>query len=110
MPFPISEWFVMQLTIDHARRVVFPKSLRDGLHLQGGETLELEQQGDALRLVRPKAAMRKKKLPGTMIYDSLLLACARKISADVIYTFNIKHFIRAAPDLADPIQTPPPPR
>src|SRR5437762_884475 len=37
-------------------------------------------------------------LPGGMIYDLLLLACARKIGADVIYTFNIKHFIRVAPD------------
>ena len=49
-------------------------------------------------------------LPGGMIYDALLLACARKCAADVIFTFNIKHFIRVAPDLADRIQAPPPPR
>jgi len=43
---------------------------------------------------------------GGMIYDALLLACARKSGADLIYTFNIKHFTRVAPDLADRIQAP----
>jgi len=45
-----------------------------------------------------------------MIYDALLLACARKCGADVIYTFNTDHFVRIAPDLAERIQAPPAPR
>jgi predicted nucleic acid-binding protein len=45
-------------------------------------------------------------LAGGIIYDALLLACARKCGADVIYTFNTDHFTRIAPDLADRIQAP----
>jgi len=40
------------------------------------------------------------------VYDALLLACARKADARVIYTWNLKHFRRIAPDLADRIRTP----
>ena len=58
----------MQLTIDTAGRVVIPKSVRDDLQLQGGDTLELEREGDSLwlRPVRSKAAMRQKK--GIWVY------------------------------------------
>jgi predicted nucleic acid-binding protein len=45
-------------------------------------------------------------LTGGMVYDALLLACARKCKADVIYTFNERHFARIAPDLAERIQAP----
>ena len=40
------------------------------------------------------------------VYDALLLACARKADARAIYTWNLKHFRRIAPDLADGIRTP----
>jgi predicted nucleic acid-binding protein len=43
---------------------------------------------------------------GGIIYDALLLACARKIQAEKIYTWNARHFQMAAPDLADRILTP----
>jgi predicted nucleic acid-binding protein len=46
------------------------------------------------------------KLPGGIIYDALLLACARKVQAERIYTWNVKHFQMVAPDLADRIGTP----
>jgi predicted nucleic acid-binding protein len=46
------------------------------------------------------------KLPGGIIYDALILACARKIQAEHIYTWNVKHFQMAAPDLAEQIVTP----
>jgi predicted nucleic acid-binding protein len=36
---------------------------------------------------------------GGAIYDFLLLACARKIKAEKIYTLNPRHFIAFAPDL-----------
>ena len=41
-----------------------------------------------------------------MIYDALHLACARKIEAEYIYTWNLKHFRILAPDLAGRILTP----
>ncbi len=44
--------------------------------------------------------------PGGIIYDALLLACARKAKADKILTWNLKHFRSLAPDLADRIVTP----
>ena len=46
------------------------------------------------------------KLPGGIIYDALLMACARKVNAERIYTWNEKHFRMVAPDLADRIVTP----
>jgi len=46
------------------------------------------------------------KLPGGIIYDALILACARKAKARRIYTWNSKHFKMAAPDLAERIVTP----
>lgn len=45
-------------------------------------------------------------IAGGMIYDALLLACARKAQADRILTWNVRHFRMAAPDLADRIVTP----
>jgi predicted nucleic acid-binding protein len=43
---------------------------------------------------------------GGTIYDALMLACARKISADRIYTWNVRHFQMVAPDLAERIAEP----
>jgi predicted nucleic acid-binding protein len=43
---------------------------------------------------------------GGMIYDALHLACARKIDAERIYTWNLKHFRAVAPDLATRIVSP----
>ena len=45
-------------------------------------------------------------LTGPIIYDALILACARKVDASVIYTFNVRHFRRVAPDLASRIREP----
>jgi predicted nucleic acid-binding protein len=46
------------------------------------------------------------RVVGGQVYDALLIACARKHAADRIYTLNLKHFRRLAPDLADRIVTP----
>ena len=43
---------------------------------------------------------------GAIIYDVLLMACARKINSTAIYTWNTKHFRRVAPDLAAIIREP----
>jgi len=45
-------------------------------------------------------------LSGGIVFDALLLACARKVKARRIYTWNEKHFRMVAPDLADRIFTP----
>ncbi len=48
----------------------------------------------------------KDGISGGLIYDALLLACARKIEAEWIYTWNVRHFRAIAPDLAERIVTP----
>lgn len=45
-------------------------------------------------------------LTGGTIYDALHIACARKSSAEWIYTWNLRHFRRVAPDLAGRIVGP----
>ena len=44
------------VTLDKAGRVVIPKTLRDELHLEGGDTLELESEGDRMTLRPVRAA------------------------------------------------------
>jgi predicted nucleic acid-binding protein len=43
---------------------------------------------------------------GGAIYDALHVACARKVNAERIYTWNVRHFQRVAPDLAGRIVVP----
>ena len=62
--------------------------------------LELSEYLEAIR------SLSERQLSSGQIYDALLLACARKSEAEVIYTWNGKHFRRIAPDLGDRIQTP----
>lgn len=45
-------------------------------------------------------------LRGGIVYDAIHLACARKIGAERIYTWNVRHFRMVAPDLADQIVSP----
>lgn len=40
------------------------------------------------------------------IYDALLMSCAAKAKAEIIYTWNLKHFHSLAPELAPYIRTP----
>jgi predicted nucleic acid-binding protein len=40
------------------------------------------------------------------IYDALLLRCAAKVNAEVIYTWNLKHFRAIDPKQAHKIETP----
>ena len=40
------------------------------------------------------------------IYDALLLGCAVKVKAEVVFTWNLRHFRTIAPHLADRIRTP----
>jgi AbrB family looped-hinge helix DNA binding protein len=51
----------VRLTIDKAGRVVIPKPLREELHLEPGDTLEMESAGEeiTLRPVRGTGPLRK---------------------------------------------------
>jgi AbrB family looped-hinge helix DNA binding protein len=51
------------VTLDKAGRVVLPKSLREDLRLQPGDTLELDAAGDtiSLRPVRSATPLRKER-------------------------------------------------
>jgi AbrB family looped-hinge helix DNA binding protein len=53
----------MTLTLDKAGRVVLPKTLRGELHLEPGDTLELESEGErmTLRPVRTASPLRKEQ-------------------------------------------------
>ena len=46
---------------------------------------------------------------GGRIYDALILACAVRSGAEVIYTWNLKDYRALAPQLEDRIRTPGPP-
>ena len=43
---------------------------------------------------------------GGIVYDAIQLQCAVKAACDRIYTFNLKDFIRIAPQLQDKIMSP----
>lgn len=47
-----------------------------------------------------------RELSGGIVYDALLLRCARKAKADRIYTWNVRHFQAVASGLAERITTP----
>lgn len=45
-------------------------------------------------------------LAGGTAFDALVIACARKVTAESIYTLNVRRLRLVAPDLADRIKTP----
>jgi predicted nucleic acid-binding protein len=61
-------------------------------------------EGDEYQETIARAA--KQGLMSGRIYDALILRCAAKSQAQVIYTWNLKHFQFIAPDLASRIRTP----
>jgi len=48
----------------------------------------------------------QKGIVGGTIYDALLVHCAQKARADVIYTWNVKHFQRFGAEIARRVRTP----
>ncbi len=47
-----------------------------------------------------------KEIVGGAIYDALLVRCAKKAGAGLIYTWNRKHFQRLGPEMAGRIANP----
>ena len=43
---------------------------------------------------------------GGRIYDALLLRCAAKANPEIIYTWNLKHFLALAPEMSGRIRAP----
>ncbi len=64
------------------------------IQLEGSEYLQTLKQAAANGIV------------GGTIYDALLVACAQKGNATIIYTWNVEHFRRVQPSLADAVRTP----
>jgi predicted nucleic acid-binding protein len=60
----------------------------------------------AREVVNTIEAASQRGLGGPLIYDALILACARKSNAKVIFTYDVTDFKRIAPDLASRIQLP----
>ncbi|MEK7384175.1 MAG: PIN domain-containing protein [Elusimicrobiota bacterium] len=48
----------------------------------------------------------EKRISGGRIYDALLLECALKAKAEIIYTWNLRHFQQLAPNRVSTIKTP----
>ncbi|MFO1186221.1 MAG: PIN domain-containing protein [Alphaproteobacteria bacterium] len=45
-------------------------------------------------------------IAGGAIYDALIAQCALKAKAQVIYTWNVKHFARLGPEIAKRVREP----
>ena len=55
------------LTIDKAGRVVLPKSLREELHLEAGDRLELDSEGEYMTLRPVRASSRMEREQGVWV-------------------------------------------
>ena len=64
--------------------------------------IALDEQDYFLTVTAAAAA----NISGGTIYDSLIARCALKAYADVLYTWNISHFIRLGPDVARMVRSP----
>lgn len=79
------------VTLDKAGRVVIPKTLRDELHLEPGDSLALESQGESVTLRPLRSASPLRKERGVWVFHG-----ARKLSAAV--TDKVLRDIRAQRD------------
>jgi AbrB family looped-hinge helix DNA binding protein len=64
------------VTLDKAGRVVIPKAVRDELHLEPGDTLELESEGERVMLRPVRASSPLRKEHGVWVFRT-----GRKLSA-----------------------------
>lgn len=64
------------LTLDKAGRVVIPKALRDELHLEPGDALEVESEGERITLRALRSASPLRKEHGVWVFRG-----SKKLSA-----------------------------
>ena len=60
----------VRLTIDRAGRVVIPKPLREELHLEAGDTLEMESAGEQITLRPVRGTGPLSKEHGVWVFHS----------------------------------------
>ncbi len=87
----------LQPRISPYEALVFMQEVRDRL------TLVALNSDEYFTVIQDVA---ERGLTSGKVYDALLLACAAKSGAQVIYTWNLKHFRAIAPHLAERIQNP----
>jgi predicted nucleic acid-binding protein len=80
---------------DYALR--FLKQIRERLMLVALDEREFYQAIE-------EAAIRG--ITGGAIYDALIARCAVKVEAEVIYTWNVSHFVRLGPNIAKRVKKP----
>lgn len=73
------------VTIDKAGRVIIPKSVRDELHLDPGDALELQSEGNQVTLRPIQSATPLRKERGVWVFhghDKLSVEDANKLVQD----------------------------
>ena len=58
------------VTLDSTGRVVIPKGLRDELHLEAGDKLSVESDGDKIVLSRVRLENRMRKKNGIWVFQA----------------------------------------
>ncbi len=61
--------FLMSITIDRAGRLVIPKTIRDEMNLIPGSELEIETDGNEIRLRVAGTAPRLIRKEGVLVFD-----------------------------------------
>ncbi len=84
-------------------RIPIPSAFKIIEHARSRLTVVALDEGEYFEAVRASA---KAGRMGGIIFDALLIACARKAKAETIYTWNMRHFRLIAPDLAAKILEP----
>lgn len=73
----------MSITIDRAGRLVIPKSIRDELNLVPGSELEIDTNGDEIRLRLPVPKPRLVEKNGFLVFDA-----GEKLNIDIADFIN----------------------
>ena len=76
VPPPSDSIMNTTVTLDKAGRVVIPKTLRDELHLEAGDSMALECEGQSVTLRPLRSAAPLKKVRGVWVFHG-----SRKIAA-----------------------------
>ncbi|MGH9470715.1 MAG: PIN domain-containing protein [Terriglobia bacterium] len=77
--------------------LLFLENLRERL------TLVALDSEEYFALVKNAAAL---GIAGGVLYDALLAHCALKAQAEIIYTWNVKHFLQFGSEIAHRVRTP----